>query len=664
MPSSDPPSTEESFKKPKIKKSKLDRIADIQEEDCKKKEKKRKKEKREEKGKGDTRFDDDKDKKMAFEVEVEATKERKKKKGRKRKRDAMCRDGDNDTKMEEVGGREFENLKGVGDFRITEVLKDALKSEGIERLFPIQAMTFDIILDGSDLVGCARTGQGKTLAFVLPILESLVNEKTMTCRKTGNGKQPTVLVLLPSRELSNQVFVDFEFYGGLVGLTACCLYGGSPYASQNQALQRGVDIIVGTPERIKDHVDRGTLKLESLKFCVLDAADEMLKTGFVDDVELILGMIGDANKIQRLLFSATFSDWVKKLSSRFLNHNKKTVDLAGKEKLKATARRLALPCSRKARGHVIQDIIHLYSQGKRTIVFTDTNDSASELSGLLHKSHALHGDIAQMECEAILSGFRSGRFLVLVATNVVARGLDIHNVQLIIQCEPPQDVKAFMHRSELIERAGNSGVTVLLYEPKNSHVISLIENQFGVKFERINAPQPVEVAQLSGKDAALAISHMPDSVIPVFQSQAEHLLASSKLSPVDFLAKALAKVAGYTDVKNRSLLSSLEGHVALILQTETTMYSSSFALSFLKRYLPDDKIRGIKGLKITAGGTGAVFDVPTDDVELFTKAIKNAKMMSIEELREIPPLRVVDRSNKAFGDKRGGRRAGRSGRGR
>lgn len=160
MPSSDPPSTEESFKKPKIKKSKLDRIADIQEEDCKKKEKKRKKEKREEKGKGDTRFDDDKDKKMAFEVEVEATKERKKKKkGRKRKRDAMCRDGDNDTKMEEVGGREFENLKGVGDFRITEVLKDALKSEGIERLFPIQAMTFDIILDGSDLVGCARTGQ-------------------------------------------------------------------------------------------------------------------------------------------------------------------------------------------------------------------------------------------------------------------------------------------------------------------------------------------------------------------------------------------------------------------------------------------------------------------------------------------------------------------------
>lgn len=159
MPSSDPPSTEESFKKPKIKKSKLDRIADIQEEDCKKKEKKRKKEKREEKGKGDTRFDDDKDKKMAFKVEVEATKERKKKKGRKRKRDAMCRDGDNDTKMEEVGGREFENLKGVGDFRITEVLKDALKSEGIERLFPIQAMTFDIILDGSDLVGCARTGQ-------------------------------------------------------------------------------------------------------------------------------------------------------------------------------------------------------------------------------------------------------------------------------------------------------------------------------------------------------------------------------------------------------------------------------------------------------------------------------------------------------------------------
>lgn len=308
----DPPPTEESFKKPKSKKSKLDRIADIQEE-CKKE----KKEKKEKKGKGDTRCDDDKNKKMTFEAEVEPTKERKKK-GRKRKRDAICNDGKNNMKIMKVDEeKEVENPNGVQYFRITEVLKDALKSKGIEALFPIQAATFDIILGGSDLVGCARCGQGKTLAFVLPILESLVNRETMTCsRKTGNGgKQPTVLVLLPTREFANQVFLDFEFYGGLVGLTACCLYGRSPYASQNQALQRGVNIVVGTPGRIKDHVERGTLNLKSLNFFVLDAADEMQKMGFMVDVELILGMIGGANKVQALVFSTTFSDWMKKVIS-------------------------------------------------------------------------------------------------------------------------------------------------------------------------------------------------------------------------------------------------------------------------------------------------------------------------------------------------------------
>lgn len=157
MPStgvSDPPSTEESFKKPKSKKSKLDRIADIQEE-CKKE----KKEKKEKKGKGDTRCDDDKNKKMTFEAEVEPTKERKKK-GRKRKRDVICDDGKNNMKIMKVDEeKEVENPNGVQYFRITEVLKDALKSKGIEALFPIQAATFDIILGGSDLVGCARSGQ-------------------------------------------------------------------------------------------------------------------------------------------------------------------------------------------------------------------------------------------------------------------------------------------------------------------------------------------------------------------------------------------------------------------------------------------------------------------------------------------------------------------------
>ncbi|CAD5187599.1 unnamed protein product [Musa acuminata subsp. malaccensis] len=550
----------------------------------------------------------------------------------------------------------------LSNFRISKVLRETLNSKGIKALFPIQAMTFDLILDGFDLVGRARTGQGKTLAFVLPILESLTNGVHKASRKSGYGRPPSVLVLLPTRELANQVYSDFEVYGGTVGLSSCCLYGGSPYRTQEISLRRGVDIIVGTPGRIKDHIERGNLDLKALKFRVLDEADEMLNMGFVDDVELILGKVEDTSKVQTLLFSATLPDWVKKISTRFLKQDKKTADLVGNEKLKASAnvRHLVLPCTRSARPQLIPDIIRCYSRmceffrsGGRTIIFTETKESASELAGLLPGARALHGDIMQAQREVILAGFRSGRFLVLVATNVAARGLDINDVQLIIQCEPPHDVEAYIHRSGRTGRAGNTGVAILLYEPKHSFSVSRIERESGVKFEHISAPQPADIAESAGSEAADAISNVSDSVIPIFRSQAEQLLSSSELSAVDLLAKALAKAVGFTDIKKRSLLSSMENYVTLLLQTGKIIYSPSFAFSTFRRFLPDEKIEGVKGLSLTADGTGAVFDVPADDVNAFLEGQENAQSVSIEVLEKLPPLQDTDRS-----------KGGNSGRGR
>jgi len=219
----------------------------------------------------------------------------------KKKKVKLTVEADDDD-VEEEGTEE--NPNAVSKFRISAPLREMLKSKGIEALFPIQAMTFDVVLDGSDIVGRARTGQGKTLAFVLPLLESLTNGPTKAARKTGYGKAPSVLVLLPTRELAKQVFADFEVYGGALGLTSCCLYGGAPYQTQQIKLKRGVDIVVGTPGRIKDHIERGNIDLSSLKFRVLDEADEMLRMGFVEDVELILGKVEDVSKVQTLLFSA------------------------------------------------------------------------------------------------------------------------------------------------------------------------------------------------------------------------------------------------------------------------------------------------------------------------------------------------------------------------
>ncbi|CAA6666841.1 unnamed protein product [Spirodela intermedia] len=468
---------------------------------------------------------------------------------------------------------------------------------------------FDLILDGSDLVGRARTGQGKTLAFVLPILESLINGQNKESGKMDMEK-PSVLVLLPTRELANQVYSDFEVYGRAIGLSACCLYGGSL-------------TLLETPGRVKDHIERKTLDLKALKFRVLDEADEMLNMGFVDDVELI----------STLLFSATLPEW-----------GEEELQIFGNEKMKASAnvRHLVLPCTRVARNQLIPD-------GGRTIIFTETKDSASELAGVLPGARALHGDVVQAQREVILAAFRSGSFLVLVATNVAARGLDINDVQLIIQCEPPRDVEAYIHRSGRTGRAGNSGVAILLYEPRYSHNISRIERESGVKFERISAPQPAEVAETVGSEAADAISNISDSVIPIFRSRAEQLLSTSGLSAVDILAKALAKAAGFTDIRKRSLLSSKDNYVTLLLRMGKPMFSPSFAYSALRRFIPDEKMAGVRDVSLTADGMAAVFDVPDEDVELFIAGQENASMVEIEIPKELPPLQEKEQPRGGFG---------------
>lgn len=566
-----------------------------------------------------------------------------------------------EAEVEEQESGESEHPNAVSRFRVSAPLREKLKSKGIESLFPIQAMTFDMILDGSDLVGRARTGQGKTLAFVLPILESLTNGPTKASKKTGYGRAPSVLVLLPTRELAKQVHEDFDVYGGAVGLTSCCLYGGAPYHSQEFKLKKGIDVVIGTPGRIKDHIERGNIDFSSLKFRVLDEADEMLRMGFVEDVELILGKVEDASKVQTLLFSATLPSWVKHISTKFLKPDKKTIDLVGNEKMKASTnvRHIVLPCSSSARSQVIPDIIRCYGSGGRTIIFTETKECASQLADLLPGARALHGDIQQSQREVTLAGFRSGKFMTLVATNVAARGLDINDVQLIIQCEPPRDVEAYIHRSGRTGRAGNTGVAVMLYDPRKSSV-SKIERESGVKFEHISAPQPADIAKAAGVEAAETITQVSDSVIPAFKSAAEELLNNSGLSAAELLAKALAKAVGYTEIKSRSLLSSLEDHVTVLLEAGKPIYTPSFAFGVLRRFLPEEKVELVKGMALTADGNGAVFDVPVADLDLFRSGANNAANVSLEVLKQLPPLQEREQSRGRFG---GGGRGGFGGRG-
>ncbi|KAL9225258.1 hypothetical protein vseg_001205 [Gypsophila vaccaria] len=569
-------------------------------------------------------------------------------------------DNDNDNDDDDDDGKEEECR--LSKFRISKPLRDALESKGIHSLFPIQAMTFDIVLAGDDLVGRARTGQGKTLAFVLPILESLVNGRTKALRKSGYGKFPSVLVLLPTRELATQVLADFQIYGKAMGLVSCCVYGGAPIQSQINSLVRGVDVVIGTPGRVKDLLERGVLNLGSLLFRVLDEADEMLRMGFVDDVELILGKVNDVKKVQTLLFSATLPSWVKQISTKFLKPDKKTVDLVSDQKMKASTsvRHIVMPCSASARPQLIPDIIRCYSSGGRTIIFTETKESASQLASFLPGARALHGDIQQSQREVTLSGFRSGKFLTLVATNVAARGLDINDVQLIIQCEPPRDVEAYIHRSGRTGRAGNTGIAVMLFDPRKSSVTN-IERESGVKFEHLSAPQPADVAQAAGVEAAASISQISDSVIPAFKKSAEELVSSTGLSAIDLLAKALAKAAGYTDIKERSLLTGMEGYVTVQLEAGKPIYTPSFAFGLMRRFLPENIVESVQGLAITADQNSSVFDIPANHLDTFLAGQKNAEQMSLEVVKTLPRLQERDSSRGRSGNGRGGGGSSRGG---
>jgi ATP-dependent RNA helicase DDX21 len=242
----------------------------------------------------------------------------------------------------------------LSDYPFNEAVIAALTKKGVSALFDIQVQTFPHVYTGRDVVAKARTGTGKTLAFALPIIQKLLDDGDVGCR------EPRVIVVLPTRELAIQVARDFIDIGQ--GLRSTCIYGGADYAPQERDLRRGVEVVVGTPGRLIDHLEKGNLRLTGCKYVVLDEADEMLNMGFQDDVEKILAYIPNTQKTQKLFFSATIPSWVKSIADKFL-HDPVTVDLVGKDGSTATStlvRHLAIACDWKERPSVLADVVKGY----------------------------------------------------------------------------------------------------------------------------------------------------------------------------------------------------------------------------------------------------------------------------------------------------------------
>ncbi|XP_018522391.1 nucleolar RNA helicase 2 isoform X1 [Lates calcarifer] len=554
------------------------------------------------------------------------------------------------------------------NFRISQVTIDKLKARGVSYLFDIQVKTFNPVYDGEDVIAQARTGTGKTFSFAIPLVEKLQRNSSEMTR----GRAPKVLVLAPTRELAIQVAKDFKDVSKRLAIA--CFYGGSSYNPQIDAIRNGIDILVGTPGRIKDHIQNHKLDLTKLKHVVLDEVDQMLDMGFAEQVEEILASSyekdSDSNP-QTLLFSATCPPWVYDVAKKYMRPGCKHVDLIGKKTQKAatTVEHLAIACHWSQRAAVIGDVIQVYSGSHgRTIVFCETKKEANELSMnafIKQSAQSLHGDIPQKQRELTLKGFRNGAFEVLVATNVAARGLDIPEVDLVVQCSPPKDVESYIHRSGRTGRAGRTGVCICFYQRKEEDQLRYVENKAGITFRRVGVPTANDIIKSSSKDAVRFLDSVPVTAIDYFRASAEKLI--EERGAVDALAAALAHISGATSLEQRSLLNSDAGYTTMQLVCSQEMHNLGYAWRTIKEQLGEQFENHIHRMTFLKGKTGVCFDVPADKVKEIQENWKDGRRWQLTAATELPELeekQFNNRGDRGFGsgnrgDRRGGFRGGR-----
>jgi len=360
----------------------------------------------------------------------------------------------------------------------TPILK-ALEEVGYETPSPIQAQTIPHLLDGLDLLGHAPTGTGKTAAFALPLISRLDLKK----------RRVQIMVLAPTRELAIQVSEAFQKYASHInGFHVLPIYGGQEYSQQIRALRRGVHVVVGTPGRVMDHMRRGTLNLEGLQALVLDEADEMLRMGFIDDVEWVLEQL--PSERQMALFSATMPKEVKNIANRYLT-SPKEIKIEAKAATAAAIRQRYWRVSHQHKLDALTRILEI-EPFDGVLMFVRTKLATVELAEKLeargYAAAALNGDMVQKIREKSIERLKKGSLDILVATDVAARGLDVDRISHVINYDIPYDTEAYIHRIGRTGRAGRTGDAILFVTPREHRMLSAIEKATRHKIESLDLP--------------------------------------------------------------------------------------------------------------------------------------------------------------------------------
>ncbi|MDC7805358.1 DEAD/DEAH box helicase [Luteimonas sp BLCC-B24] len=419
------------------------------------------------------------------------------------------------------------------DLALPETLLRALTDVGYESPSPIQAATIPPLLAGRDVLGQAQTGTGKTAAFALPVL----------ARIDPAARKPQALVLAPTRELAIQVAEAFQKYAShMPGFHVLPIYGGQGYAQQLSALKRGVQVIVGTPGRVIDHLERGSLDLSELRALVLDEADEMLRMGFIDDVEAVLKKTPDTRQVA--LFSATMPSPIKRIAQTYL---KEPVEIA----IKATTTTAA---NIRQRYWMVSGVNKLDALTRileaepfdAMIIFARTKLATEELAQKLSarglSAAAINGDLDQKQRERAIQNLKDGRLDVLVATDVAARGLDVDRISHVLNYDIPYDTESYVHRIGRTGRAGRSGEAILFVAPRERGMLGAIERATRQKIEQMQLPsvETVNEARVS-KFLDKITGALGGSDLGIFRDLVERYEREHNV-PAAEIAAALAKV--------------------------------------------------------------------------------------------------------------------------
>ncbi|MDY6872019.1 MAG: DEAD/DEAH box helicase [Actinomycetota bacterium] len=363
-----------------------------------------------------------------------------------------------------------------------EVLR-AVTDVGYETPSAIQAATIPAMLTGSDVVGLAQTGTGKTAAFAIPILSKIDTKSRAT----------QALVLAPTRELALQVAEAFGRYGAHLPVNVLPVYGGSSYGPQMAGLKRGAQVVVGTPGRVIDHLEKGTLDLSHLDYMVLDEADEMLQMGFAEDVERILADTPEYKQVA--LFSATMPPAIKKITAKYL-HDPVEVTVTSKTQTAENITQRYFQVSYPRKMDALTRLLEV-EQGDAMIVFVRTKQATEEVAEKLRArgfaAAAINGDIPQAVRERTISQLKDGSIDILVATDVAARGLDVERISHVVNFDIPHDPESYVHRIGRTGRAGRSGTALLFVTPRERHLLSAIERVTRQKLVESQLPSVEDV---------------------------------------------------------------------------------------------------------------------------------------------------------------------------